>query len=204
MVYYQLASAALNIRCEIILPEAKFQFPDQCVVIANHQSSLDLFIMAYFWPQKLAVIAKESMKYYPILGWHLALAQNIFIRRQQRDKALQAMAFAAKKIVENKVGVFLFPEGTRSHTDKPDLLPFKKGAFHLASQAKVPIIPVVAASYGDIYSSKHFRFNDGVIMIRVLEPVPVDDHHVETVENLMDQCRSKMQEALSELKCIKD
>jgi hypothetical protein len=38
----------------------------------------------------------------------------------------------------------------------------------------------------------------------VLEPVPVDDHHVETVENLMDQCRSKMQEALSELKCIKD
>jgi lysophosphatidate acyltransferase len=105
MVYYQLASAALNIRCEIILPEAKFQFPDQCVVIANHQSSLDLFIMAYFWPQKLAVIAKESMKYYPILGWHLALAQNIFIRRQQRDKALQAMAFAAKKIVENKVSL---------------------------------------------------------------------------------------------------
>jgi lysophosphatidate acyltransferase len=61
--------------------------------------------------------------------------------------------------------VFIFPEGTRSYSEKPDLLPFKKGAFHLAIQAQVPIVPVVVANYSHILNFKKREFNPGVVDI---------------------------------------
>jgi lysophosphatidate acyltransferase len=64
------------------------------------------------------------------------------------------------------VGVFLFPEGTRSHAEEPGMLPFKKGAFHMAVKAQVPIIPIVFGNYSQIYSSSNFRLREGVIPIR--------------------------------------
>ena len=59
--------------------------------------------------------------------------------------------------------VFIFPEGTRSYAEKPELLPFKKGAFHLAIQAQVPIVPVVAANYSHVLNVKKKIFNGGVV-----------------------------------------
>jgi len=62
--------------------------------------------------------------------------------------------------------VLFFPEGTRSNFDKPNLLLFKKGAFHLAVQAKIPIVPVVAMNYSSILSLKWKRFDAGEIRIK--------------------------------------
>jgi lysophosphatidate acyltransferase len=65
-----------------------------------------------------------------------------------------------------KQSVWIFPEGTRSYADTPMLLPFKKGAFHFAIQAGVPIVPVVAANYNHLFSIKDRRFESGDIKIR--------------------------------------
>jgi 1-acyl-sn-glycerol-3-phosphate acyltransferase len=74
-----------------------------CVLICNHQSSMDLFCMAFLWPRRLAVIAKESVQYYPLIGWHLKMANNIFIKRSNREKAIETMNEAARKMLEQKV-----------------------------------------------------------------------------------------------------
>jgi lysophosphatidate acyltransferase len=65
-----------------------------------------------------------------------------------------------------QLSLFIFPEGTRSASPVPSLLPFKKGAFHLAVQAQLPIVPIVCENYAGLYSSKEKRFNSGEIVVR--------------------------------------
>ena len=64
------------------------------------------------------------------------------------------------------ISVFVFPEGTRSHQTNKKLLPFKKGAFHLAKQGGFPIVPIVASTYFPIYDEKSMKFNSGTFFIK--------------------------------------
>lgn len=96
----------------------------------------------------------------------MALSRTVFIDRANSTNARQAMAGAAEEIQREKQSVYIFPEGTRSYAKEPTLLPFKKGAFHLAVQAGVPIVPVVVANYSDVLYAKEWRFNAGTIPVK--------------------------------------
>jgi hypothetical protein len=76
------------------------------------------------------------------------------------------MAGAAEEISRDKQSVYMFPEGTRSYAKEPMLLPFKKGAFHLAVQAGVPIVPVVVANYSNVLYLQEWKFNSGTIPMK--------------------------------------
>jgi lysophosphatidate acyltransferase len=76
------------------------------------------------------------------------------------------MSGAAQEIKEKRQSVYIFPEGTRSYTKEPTLLPFKKGAFHLAVQAQVPIVPVVVANYSHVYFIKGGVFKSGKVPVK--------------------------------------
>jgi lysophosphatidate acyltransferase len=127
------------------------------------------------------------------------LSKTVFIERASREKALAAFADAAKQMHDHKQSVFIFPEGTRSYYNEPDLLPFKKGAFHLAIQAQVPIVPVVVSNYSHILNFKARRFSTGRIPIKVLEPVPTKGLTKEDVDDLLEKVRNAM---LKELKTL--
>ena len=122
------------------------------------------------------------------------------------------MAGAADEIRNNKQSVYMFPEGTRSYSKEPMLLPFKKGAFHLALQAGAPIVPVVVANYSNVLYVKGWRFNSGTIPIKgklghfwfwyadltllVLKPIETKNLTSADIENLTRDTRELM---LSEL-----
>jgi lysophosphatidate acyltransferase len=74
----------------------------------------------------------------------------VFVDKDNPVSARGALENAARDLIRNRISVFVFPEGTRSYATEPRLLPFKKGALHLAVQAKVPIIPLVCGNYSDI------------------------------------------------------
>ena len=93
----------------------------------------------------------------------MALSKTVFIDRENRATARAAFDSAAAHMRREKQSVFIFPEGTRSYAATPDLLPFKKGAFHLAIQAQVPIVPIVVANYAHMLSAKARIFRPGVI-----------------------------------------
>ena len=76
------------------------------------------------------------------------------------------MDAAAEQMQSQQQSVIIFPEGTRSYYDHPDLLPFKKGAFHLAVQAGVPIVPIVVENYSHILNIREMRFNAGTIRVK--------------------------------------
>lgn len=136
------------------------------VFIANHQSELDVLMLGAIFPRYCSVTAKKSLQYVPILGWFMSLSRTVFIDRANRETAVKAFDSAAEEMRVHRQSVFIFPEGTRSYSDKPELLSFKKGAFHLAVKAGVPVVPIVVESYSHVLSPKDYRFLAGSIKIR--------------------------------------
>jgi lysophosphatidate acyltransferase len=140
------------------------------VFVGNHQTELDVLMLANIFPQYCSVTAKSSLKRVPFLGWFMALSGTVFIDRQNSSSAREAMKGAAEEIRRERQSVYMFPEGTRSYYKEPGLLPFKKGAFHLAVQAKVPIVPVVVANYSHILYVKGMVFRSGDIPVKGILP----------------------------------
>lgn len=136
------------------------------VFIGNHQTELDVLMLGCIFPKWCSVTAKKSLQNMPFLGWFMALSGSVFIDRANSKNARQAMSGATAEITRERQSVYMFPEGTRSYAKEPKLLPFKKGAFHLAVQAKVPIVPVIVANYSHILSPRTLTFKAGKIPVR--------------------------------------
>ncbi|KAI9837831.1 MAG: hypothetical protein M1819_006765 [Sarea resinae] len=167
------------------------------VFIGNHQTELDVLMLGAIFPPYCSVTAKKSLKNIPFLGWFMALSGTVFIDRANRQTAVAAFDGAAAEMQKYKQSVYIFPEGTRSYSSQPDLLPFKKGAFHLAVKAKVPIVPIVVANYSNILHVQSRRFRAGSIPIKVLPPIPTAHLTSADVEDLAKSTRELM---LTELK----
>jgi lysophosphatidate acyltransferase len=136
------------------------------VILLNHQTELDILLLGCIWPKHCSVTAKKSLRNVPVLGWFMTLSGAVFIDRADRSQAVKAFEGAAKTMKDLGQSVLIFPEGTRSYSVEPMLLPFKKGAFHLAVQAGVDILPVVAENYSQILNLKAKRFNAGTIRVK--------------------------------------
>lgn len=95
----------------------------------------------------------------------MTLSGVVFINRKNRKDAVAAVAKAGEDMKKHGLNVFIFPEGTRSNSPDASLLPFKRGAFHLAIQAQVPIVPVVCENYYHLFDGRS-RFEPGRLKIR--------------------------------------
>ncbi|KAF1800997.1 hypothetical protein FB192DRAFT_1383445 [Mucor lusitanicus] len=184
--------------------EGKENLPqgDQTAIyVCNHQTVMDIMFMGNIFPKRAAVVAKKSIRWVPFLGWFMILSKTIFLDRGNRDSAVKQAKQAALDIHRKKMGVWIYPEGTRSNSGKNELLPFKKGAFYMATQAKVPIIPIVIQNYKDIYNAKQKHFGYGDIKIKVLPPVDTTDipENSESVDKLTTDIRNQMLATLKEI-----
>lgn len=108
-------------------------------------------------------MAKTSLQYTP-LGPFMHLAGNIFIDRGNNSRAVRSVEAAGQKMKKAGLSLWIYPEGTRHMSEAPDMLPFKKGGFHLAINAGIPIIPIVVENYWRIYRKD--VFDSGVIKIK--------------------------------------
>ncbi|CEP08298.1 hypothetical protein [Parasitella parasitica] len=171
------------------------------IFVCNHQTVMDIMFMGNVFPKRAAVVAKKTIKWVPILGWFMILSKTIFLDRGNRDSAIKQAKKAAVDIHKKKTGVWIFPEGTRSNSCKNELLPFKKGAFYMATQAKVPIIPIVIQNYKDIYNAKEKHFGYGNITIKILPPIDTTDipESSESVDKLTTEVRNQMLATLKEI-----
>ncbi|KAL1303931.1 hypothetical protein AAFC00_000384 [Neodothiora populina] len=166
------------------------------VIVGNHQTELDVLMLGAIFPPYCSVMAKSSLKWVPFLGQFMTLSKTVFINRSSRSDAVAAMSQAADTMHNEQQSVYIFPEGTRSYASTPTLLPFKKGAFHLAIQAQVPIVPVVVANYSNVLDVKRQVFNSGSIPVSVLKPVKTKGLTKDDVDSLMKRVRDDMVEEL--------
>lgn len=124
------------------------------------------------WPvmNKCTVVAKRELFFAWPFGLAAWLCGLIFINRMQSDRAREHLNEASTNLKNKKIKLWIFPEGTRRNTGQ--LHPFKKGAFHVAIDAQIPILPVVFSSYRTFLDDKNKHFNSGHIIITTLPPIP--------------------------------
>ncbi|XP_047685715.1 1-acyl-sn-glycerol-3-phosphate acyltransferase beta isoform X1 [Prionailurus viverrinus] len=168
----------------------KLEVDHPCVIISNHQSILDMMGLMEALPKRCVQIAKRELLFTGPVGLIMYLGGVFFINRQRSRTAMTVMADVGKRMVRENLKVWVYPEGTRN--DNGDLLPFKKGAFYLAIQAQVPVIPVVYSSFSSFYNYKTKFFTSGTIRVEVLDAIPTSGLTVADVPKLMDSCHQAM------------
>jgi len=150
--------------------EEKIWASRPCVFILNHQSNADMIIAAKLLRKDVVAIGKKEIQKMPVLGQILTASKGlIFIDRSDKEKAIEAMKPAVDAL-KSGTSICVFPEGTRSYNY--NLGEFKKGAFHLAMQAKVPIIPIVIENAHDVMPRGKNILQPATIRITVLDAVP--------------------------------
>lgn len=174
-----------------------------CIYVANHQSALDVPILAELHTPNTVVIGKKELNRIPLFGWLYRVTGNIFIDRSNRATAVGRLREAETAILDRGVSVWIFPEGTRGNT-RGTLLPFKKGAFYMAIATGVPIVPVVVGPVSDVFSLQQRHVRPGTVHVRVLEPITSEGLTDADVEQLLTTVRARMSEALAELTAAHD
>lgn len=150
------------------------------VFIFNHQSQADAVIIAKLLRRDIASVGKKEIKednY--IIGKIFELGGTVLIDRQNGSSAIEAIQPLVDTLRNEGRSVVLSPEGTR--TIGPKLAPFKKGAFHLAMQAEVPIVPIVIHNAGDVQPKGDWVFRSGTVEVEVLPPVDTSNWRAETI-----------------------
>ncbi|XP_054468394.1 1-acyl-sn-glycerol-3-phosphate acyltransferase beta [Anoplopoma fimbria] len=163
------------------------------VIISNHQSSLDVLGLMEILPDRCTMIAKKELIYAGTVGLICWLGGIVFINRKKTSDAKSVMTDAAQTMLDDQIRLWVFPEGTRNQ--RGNLLPFKKGAFHLAVQAQVPIIPIVFSSYSNFYLRKEKQFNSGTIRLKILPKIDTKGMTMDDVSSLCDKSFNVMSAA---------
>jgi putative phosphoserine phosphatase/1-acylglycerol-3-phosphate O-acyltransferase len=143
-----------------------------CVFIINHQSKFDMFLMMHLIRRNFTGVAKQEAAKVFGFGKFMKMADMAFIDRKHTGRAVDALKPAVERL-KRGLCVVMAPEGTRSWT--PRLGPFKKGAFHLAMQAGVPIVPVVIRNAGEIMGRNDQVMRAGKVQVAVLPAIDVSD-----------------------------
>ncbi len=138
------------------------------IFLMNHQSMLDIPVAFAVIPSNLRFIAKHSLKFVPFIGWYMWFTGMIFVNRSNRNKAVRSLREAGERIRAG-ASILAYPEGTRTRDGR--LLPFKKGPFMVALEAKVPIIPVVVDGSGAVLPTGGFRIRGGTVRVKLGEPI---------------------------------
>ena len=171
------------------------------VIISNHQSILDILLInclryKFRWISKI-----ENFKV-PVIGWYLKMADYIVVDRGNEESKAD-MLEKSYNCLNNGISIMLFPEGTRSLNNEIGF--FKRGAFQLALQANVPILPVLIDGTGGILPKHGLIFGSGHhIRIKVLDPVYPATFGTDIPEPLALKLNTLMISGLSQLRARQD
>jgi len=162
------------------------------VVVANHQSMLDIFMLSRI-PREMKWVAKAELFRIPWIGWMFRLSGDIPVWRGESTSGRAALG-KARDYLDHGMSVMLFPEGTRSRDGR--LLPFKPGAFKLALEAGVPVLPVAVNGTADGMPKGSPWVRPAEAWARILEPVETAGMTEADVHRLAALVRERIAAAL--------
>ncbi|MFK7730674.1 MAG: lysophospholipid acyltransferase family protein [Pseudomonadales bacterium] len=160
------------------------------IIVANHLSHFDIFLLYGRLGLDIRWVMKQELRSLPFFGVAAEKLGHIYIDRSDRDKA-HAQLKAAQQKFSSGSSIIFFPEGTRSEGGA--LLPFKSGAFVMAKQMQLPILPVVLSGTDAVAPPRSLDLYPGKTVMTVLEPIPADDVINMNHEELKERARNAIQ-----------
>lgn len=162
------------------------------VMVSNHESFVDILLISHL-PWEMKWLSKTENFKIPVAGWNMRLAKDIELVRGDRESGSRAMVECAKRL-DQKVSVMIFPEGTRSY--EGDLLPFKVGAFRLAIEKQLPILPLACHGTAPALRKHDWRQGRSNAELHVLEPISTEGMTLDDVDRLTDMVRERIRAEL--------
>ncbi len=166
------------------------------IVIANHQSLFDIPAIYGWSGLDLKFVMKKELKRIPLFGQACAAKGHVFVDRSNRQQAIESLNNSVRSLHQGE-SVILFPEGTRSRDGKVG--DFRKGAFRLALQTGMPILPISVAGTDRVQPPDTLQLDPGPVSLKVHEPVEVEGMQEDDIPELMKTCRETIIEGKSEL-----
>nr|WP_318384371.1 1-acylglycerol-3-phosphate O-acyltransferase [uncultured Enterobacter sp.] len=183
-----------GLKVERRVPSNAAQFGN-AIYICNHQNNYDMVTASNIVLPPTVTVGKKSLLWVPFFGLLYWITGNLLIDRNNRTKAHGTIAQVVKHIQKRNISIWMFPEGTRSRGR--GLLPFKTGAFHAAIAAGVPVIPVCVSNTSNKINLN--RWNNGLVIVEMLQPVDVSQFGKDQVRELAAHCRTIMENKIAEL-----
>ncbi|SHE74534.1 1-acyl-sn-glycerol-3-phosphate acyltransferase [Fodinibius roseus] len=163
--------------------------PCPSVFIINHSSTLDVLTLLALGLPRIRFVAKWEFQYNPLFFLLGRLTGQIFIRRNQSEKAIAQLQEACKRIKEQQISVMMAPEGSRKH---PGIIgPFKKGPFRMAMDLGYPVVPVYFEGSRELSPGGTLLTKSGIVTAHIHEPVDVSNWRLDDLEEHMTGIRRK-------------
>jgi 1-acyl-sn-glycerol-3-phosphate acyltransferase len=157
------------------------------VIVANHQSLFDIFIMYGWLGIDIRWVMKYELRKVPVLGTACKRMGHIFVNRTNTKASLESINQAKKQIV-NGTSVIFFPEGTRSKSG--EIGKFKKGAFKLAFDLQLPLLPVTINGTGELLPTETMDLRPGTAEMIIHPPIDIRKYkQEEELGKLMEDSR---------------
>ncbi len=166
------------------------------VVVANHESFVDILLISHL-PWEMKWLSKKSNFNVPVAGWLMYLAGDIKLDRGDRESATKAMQ-RARVWLDRDVSVMIFPEGTRAR--EGELGRFKDGAFRLAIEAQLPILPLAVSGTKEALRKHDWRFGRADAEVHVLDPIDTAGLTLADLDSLRDRVRDAISVQTAQMK----
>lgn len=170
-----------------IIDDLRGDFKGPAVYISNHSSTLDLFILVGLGLDCVRFVAKTELQYNPFFWIMGNLTGNIFIKRQNTEKAVRKLQQTYARIRDRGLSLFVAPEGTRKHPGR--IGPFKKGAFRMAIDLRYPLVPIYIQGARELCPGGSLRVHPGEVRVTIHPPIETDAWSVESLEQHMAEVR---------------
>ncbi len=157
------------------------------VYLINHSSTIDLFVMIGLGLPRIRFVAKYELQYNPLFFILGRLTDQIFIKRQDTEKAVEILQGAYKKIQNNELSVLFAPEGSRKHEGV--IGPFKKGAFRMAIDLNYPIVPIYLSGAQHLSVEKSLISKSGKVVATIHPPIDTRSWEPDTLDDHIAEVR---------------
>jgi len=159
------------------------------VFLVNHSSTVDLLTILALGLPRVRFVAKWELQYNPLFFILGRLTGQVFIKRQDTEKAIAAMQKAYNRVRRNKLSVLMAPEGSRKH---PGVIgPFKKGPFHLAIDLGYPVVPIYFEGNRALSVGGSLLAKSGKAVAHIHEPIDTGNWSKETLEQHLVDVRRR-------------
>lgn len=157
------------------------------VIVANHLSQFDIWVLYGYLGADFRWVMKQELRRFPVIGYCCARLGHVFVNRGDRASAIASLEQAKRRMV-NGTSILFFPEGTRSRSG--ELQPFKKGAFRMARDLDLPILPVTLSGTREILPPDTLRMHPGTVSLTLHPELRVEGEDEAAMEQALHRSRS--------------